>query len=64
MPLIGTDYLEISNLIIGLSPADIKEVANEAGILTIRKKLNEIHLEDINEAINEVRKNRRDYRRI
>ena len=54
LPLIGTDYLEISNLIIGLSPADIKEVANEAGILTIRKKESSITLDTINSSIDKI----------
>jgi len=35
-----------------MTPADIKEVANETGILTIRTKAKEITLDNINEAIN------------
>lgn len=54
MPIIDTNIVELATLTEGMTPADICEISNEAGILTIRKKLNEIHLEDINEAINKV----------
>lgn len=37
-----------------MTPADIKEISNEAGILTIRQKLSTISLNNINEAINKV----------
>lgn len=46
----GTDI--ISDLVDGLSPADIKAVANEAAILAVRNTREEIKLDDINEAIN------------
>lgn len=54
MPIVDTNIVELATLTEGMTPADICEISNEAGILTIRKKLNEIHLEDINEAINKV----------
>lgn len=38
----------------GLTPADISEIVNEAGILAIRAKRDTILLQDINEAINKV----------
>lgn len=38
----------------GLTPADISEIVNEAGILAIRAKRDVILLQDINEAINKV----------
>ncbi len=46
----GTDV--ISDLVDGLSPADIKAVANESAILAVRNTREEIKLDDINEAIN------------
>lgn len=45
---------DIADLTKGLTPADIKEISNEAGILTIRQKKTEISLDNINEAINKV----------
>lgn len=54
LELIDTNYNEITYLTENLSPADIKEVANEAGILAIRNKRDSMLLEDINEAINKV----------
>lgn len=50
----STNTDEIASLTKGLTPADIKEIANEAGILTIRQSKKEITLENINEAINKV----------
>lgn len=44
----------ISDLTKGLTPADIKEISNEAGILTIRQSKSEISLDNVNEAINKV----------
>lgn len=54
LPLVGTDSTEIADLTKGLTPADIKEIANESGILTIRQKLSNITLDNVNEAINKV----------
>jgi cell division protease FtsH len=42
----------IASLVDGLSPADIKSVANESAILAVRNARDELLLEDINEAIN------------
>lgn len=50
----SVSYEDISALTQGLTPADIKEIANESGILTIRIKGTEITLDTINEAINKV----------
>lgn len=49
-----TDYATISNLTKGLTPADIKEIANESAILSIRYSTENITLEHINEAVNKV----------
>lgn len=46
----GTDI--IADLVDGLSPADIKAVANEAAILAVRNSREEVKLDDINEAVN------------
>lgn len=54
MPLDDTNYDEVTELTEGLTPADIKEIVNEASILTIRHKLSKITLNNINEAINKV----------
>ena len=51
---VGITYEDISDLTKGLTPADIKEIANEAGILTIRQNLSIITLNNINEAVNKV----------
>ena len=51
-PLLDTNFDEIASLTYGLSPADIKEIANESAILTVRYKEKEIKLEYVNEAIN------------
>jgi len=51
-PLSGTDTYAITDLTDGLSPADIKEVANESAILAVRAGRTEIILDDVNEAIN------------
>lgn len=48
------DIADISALTRGLTPADIKEVANESAILAVRQKLSKITLECVNEAINKV----------
>lgn len=45
---------DIASLTKGLTPADIKEIANESGILTIRLHQTEISLDNINEAVNKV----------
>jgi len=50
----GVTYEDIAALTKGLTPADIKEISNEAGILTIRQSKTEITLENINEAVNKV----------
>ena len=49
-----TNCDEITLITEGMTPADIKEISNEAGILTIRQKLSTIPLSNINEAINKV----------
>lgn len=54
MDLKDTNYNEIAFLTDSLSPADIKEISNEAAILAIRNNREDILLEDINEAINKV----------
>jgi ATP-dependent Zn protease len=48
------DVDDITALTKSLSPADICEIANEAGILTIREKGTAISLRTVNEAINKV----------
>lgn len=45
---------DVTELTKGLSPADICEIANEAGILTIRESEKAISLRTVNEAINKV----------
>lgn len=45
---------DVTALTKGLTPADISEIINEAGILAIRSKRDTILLEDANEAINKV----------
>lgn len=47
-------FEDISSLTKGLTPADIKEISNEAGILTIRQSKTEITLDNVNEAVNKV----------
>ncbi len=54
MNIKDTNYNEIAFLTDSLSPADIKEISNEAAILAIRNNREDILLEDINEAINKV----------
>lgn len=55
LPLEATCEVEdITALTKSLSPADICEIANEAGILTIREKAKDITLRVVNEAINKV----------
>ena len=44
----------ITELTEGLSPADIKELSNEVGIMTIRQKLSNITLANVNEAIDKI----------
>ena len=46
------DSSDITDLTKGLTPADIKEISNESAILSIRQKLSNITLDNINEAIN------------
>ena len=53
-PLDDTSYEDVAQLTKGLTPADIKEIVNEAAILTVRQKLSNITLENINEAVNKV----------
>ena len=50
----SVSYDDIAALTKGLTPADIKEISNEAGILTIRQSKTEINLDNINEAVNKV----------
>jgi ATP-dependent Zn protease len=50
----GVSHEDIAALTKGLTPADIKEISNEAGILTIRQSKTVITLDNINEAINKV----------
>ena len=45
---------DVAALTEGLTPADISEIVNEAGILTIRDKRDTVFLQDINEAVNKV----------
>lgn len=54
MPLPDTDYDEICGLTVGFTPADIQEISNETAILSIRNGRREIHLSDVNEAVNKV----------
>ena len=54
MPIVGTDAGEISELTKGLTPADIKEIANESAILAMRHSKSDICIDDINEAVNKV----------
>lgn len=54
MKVVGTDYAEISELTKGLTPADIKEIANESAILAVRYSKPDITIDYINEAINKV----------
>jgi cell division protease FtsH len=44
----------VAALTTGLTPADISEITNEAGILTIRAKSDTVTLAHVNEAINKV----------
>ena len=48
------DEATVAALTEGMTPADIAEVANEAGIMAIRSKSSEIQLSMVNEAINKV----------
>ncbi len=54
LPITGTTESQIAALSEGMSPADIKEISNEAGILAIRNGASELSLEFINESINRV----------
>lgn len=45
---------DITALTKGLTPADISEIVNEAGILAIRAKRDTLYIADVNEAINKV----------
>jgi len=47
-----TDHKQIAHLVDGLTPADIKSIANESAILAVRNKREQLALSDINEAIN------------
>ena len=49
-----TDEDEIACITKGLTPADLKEIINEAAILSIRKKESTISMANINEAVNKV----------
>lgn len=48
------DVAAVAALTTGLTPADIAEIVNEAGILTIRNKLTTVYLDAVNEAVNKV----------
>lgn len=48
----SADDATLSDLMDGLTPADIAEIANESGIMTVRHGNKEIMLDDINETIN------------
>ena len=54
MDVDGADYSRISDLMKGLTPADIKEIANESAILAVRNSLPQITIDNINEAVNKV----------
>lgn len=45
---------DVTALTEGLTPADISEIVNEAGILAIRDKRDTLYIQDLNEAINKV----------
>ena len=45
---------DVTALTKGLTPADISEIVNEAGILAIRGKRDTLYIADVNEAINKV----------
>lgn len=45
---------DVTALTESLTPADIAEIINEAGILAIREKRDTLYIKDINEAINKV----------
>ena len=52
MPLDDVEYEDIVALTEYFTPADIKELANESAILSVRKKLSKLNLDNINEAVN------------
>ena len=52
--LIDTNTEEISRLTEGCTPADLKMVANESAIMSVRQSSDDIKLDYINEAINRV----------
>lgn len=54
LPLDDVTPMELIDITENLTPADIKEIANEAAILTVRQSLSSITLSNINEAINKV----------
>lgn len=54
MPLNDVTYTELVDITENLTPADIKEIANESAILSVRQSLSNIPLANINEAINKV----------
>lgn len=54
MPLDDVEYEDIVALTEYFTPADIKELANESAILSVRKKLSNLVLENINEAVNKI----------
>lgn len=45
---------DVAALTKGLTPADISEIVNEAGILAIRDKRDTLYIQDVNEAVNKV----------
>lgn len=45
---------DVTALTESLTPADISEIINEAGILAIREKRHTVYISDVNEAINKV----------
>lgn len=48
------DAATVAALTTGLTPADIAEIVNEAGILTLRNELVTVYLDAVNEAVNKV----------
>lgn len=54
LPLEDVTPIELIDITENLTPADIKEIANESAILTVRQSLSSIPLSNINEAINKV----------
>jgi cell division protease FtsH len=54
LPMGSATIADVVALTANMTPADIKEVANESAILTLRSKKSSIGIDEINEAINKV----------